>query len=119
MTLSRRTDIIAEVFEDAADDTVTSRVEFDTDAFLTVVVLVVGDGIGGDHAVVEFDAVSDAEHIVLRQRSVEGHVIEFGNLAARMGQAFGKFPVIGKQKETCGVFVEAAHGEDALIGRRL
>ena len=106
--------LVAEVFEDAAHDAVAARMQLDADFLFAIVAFHVGDGVGSDRAVVKFDAICDAKHVVLRQGLVEGHLIKLRNLAARMGELLGQVAVVGEQQQAGGLFVETTHGEDTL-----
>ncbi len=90
--------LVAEVFEDAAHDAVAARMQLDADFLFAIVAFHVGDGVGSDRAVVKFDAICDAKHVVLPQGLVEGHLIKLRNLAARMGELLGQVAVVGKQQ---------------------
>ena len=102
------------MFEDAANDAVAARVEFDADALLAVVILVIGDVVGGDGTVIQLNAFRDAQHVVLGQGLVKDDMVELRDLAARMCEFLGQVAVVGKQQQARGLLVETAHRIDAL-----
>ena len=62
--------LIAEMFEDAAHNTVAARMEFYADFLLAVVAFHVGNAIGSNRTVIKFYAIGNAKHIILGQRLV-------------------------------------------------
>jgi len=106
--------LVTKMFEDTAHNTVTARMEFDADALLAVVILVVGDGIGSDGAIVKLNAISNAKHIVFGQGLVQSDVVKFRHLAAWVGEFLGQVAVVGEQQQSCSALIKTTYGENAL-----
>ena len=102
------------MFEDAAHDAIAAGMQLDADFLLALVAFHVGDGVGGDGAVVKLNALSDAEHVILGQGLVQNDVVKLRDFAARMGQLLGQVAVVGEQQQPRGLLVEAAYRIDAL-----
>jgi hypothetical protein len=93
--------------------------EFDADAPLAVVILVVSNVVGSDRTIVQLDALRNAKHIIFGQRLVQDDMIELRDLAARVGQLLGQVTIVGEQQQACSLLVETAHRIDALWARVL
>ena len=88
----------------------------DLDAGLVAVgVIDVGDGVGVDLAVVQFDTVGDALHVVLLDVLVGPYVVDLLLDELGVSQFGGQVAVVGQQEHTGGVTVQAAYGIDTLL----
>ena len=105
-------DTISEMLENAAHDTIASRVDLDTG--LIAGVGHIADGVGVDFTVVELDSVGDALHILLGDFLVGPDVIDFLLDEFGVGEFGGEVAVICEQEHTGGVAVKTAYGIDAL-----
>ena len=105
-------DTISEMLENAAHDTIASRVDLDTG--LIAGVGHIADGVGVDFTVVELDSVGDALHILLGDFLIGPDVIDFLLDEFGVGEFGGEVAVICEQEHTGGVAVKTAYGIDAL-----
>ena len=105
-------DTISEMLENAAHDTIASRVDLDTG--LIAGVGHIADGVGVDFTVVELDSVGDALHILLGDFLISPDVIDFLLDEFGVGEFGGEVAVICEQEQIGGVAVKTAYGIDAL-----
>ena len=105
-------DTISEMLENAAHDTIASRVDLDTG--LIAGVGHIADGVGVDFTIVELDSVGDALHILLGDFLIGPDVIDFLLDEFGVGEFGGEVAVICEQEHTGGVAVKTAYGIDAL-----
>ena len=105
-------DTISEMLENAAYDTIASRVDLYTG--LIAGVGHIADGVGVDFTVVELDSVGDALHILLGDFLIGPDVIDFLLDEFGVGEFGGEVAVICEQEHTGGVAVKTTYGIDAL-----
>jgi hypothetical protein len=111
-------DIISEVFEDAADDTIAAAMDLQSDLGLVFRVGVSHD-VDVCGAILQHDLITgDGVEVGLRQRLVEGDVIDLFDLMTGMGELLRQVAVIRQQQHPGSVTVEPADGEDPF-GRGL
>ena len=107
-------DVVAEGFEDAADDAVLARV--DLDAEFAVVGVDIFEFVGGDGAVGKFDAAQDGLAVLFGEGTVEVDLVDLLLVVGGMRQALGHLAVVGEEEDTGGVLVKPADGEYAYRG---
>mgnify|MGYP003312381402 CR=1 FL=1 len=105
--------MVAEALKDTAHDAVLATVDFN--AYLLLVGLAgIFYGIGVDVTVFEGDAFHNLAHIGGSDILIEGDVVDFLLEESGVGEFRGQFAVIGEEKNTGGVAVEATYGIDAF-----
>ena len=107
-------DIVAKVLEHTADDTVTARVDNNTN--LPVVATINKTYlIGIDWSVLKFKALNELLQVVLRDILVGENVVNLANLIFGVHELLCHVTIIGEQKHTRGVAVETTDRVDALL----
>src|ERR1051326_7327739 len=103
---------VIELFEDPAHDAVAARVDLYADLVLRITHVI--DGIGFYGTVFELNAPSDGVKITALEVLIQGHMVYFFDAVARVGEALGEFPIIGKKQDARGAAVQPSYRINAL-----
>ena len=111
-------DVISQVFEDAADDTITAAM--DLQPYLGLVFRVgVSHDIHVCGAILQDDLIAgDSVEVGPGQWFVEGDMIDLFDLMTRMGELLRQVTVVRQQQHTRGVAIEPADRVDPFRGGR-
>ena len=80
----------------------------DLETHLRLVTVHIGEGVGGDGAVFQFDTREDLVEIFFQEVLVEGGVVDFAHLVLGVGKLVGQVAVVGEEQHAGRGFVEPA-----------
>ena len=100
------------MLENTTNNTVTTRVNLDTNLLLTLVH--VANLVGLNKAVFECNTLNDLLHISLGKRLIQSHLIDLALLVRGVGQRLGQIAVVGQKQHTQRVLIQTTYGVDTL-----
>lgn len=111
-------DLVAEMLEDATNDTVAAGMQSHANnrAVLSTLVLNIIDG---DGAILKHNAFHHLFHIGLGNRAVALDLIYFVDIRRRVSETLSHLAIVGEKQKTSSVFVQSADRINAFLATTL
>jgi len=108
--------VVAEMFEDAADDAIAAAVDLEADLGPVFRIGISDDVDVGGAVFEDYPAADDLVEVTFRENLVEDDVVDLLYFVGGVGEFLREIAIVGEEEDTGGVAIQATDGEDAFGG---